>query len=90
MRPRSISSTPCLVPQPVSFNVSRIPDIETSGKDTGSEAEARPMAPPHKTTQTRNDASTASHSLQLMAEEFRKICKPQIQKLGVGIQPVPC
>ena len=29
----------------------------------------------------RNDASITSHSLQLMAEEFRKICKPQIQKL---------
>ena len=30
---------------------------------------------------TREDASIASHSLQLMAEEFRKICEPKIQKL---------
>ena len=29
----------------------------------------------------REDASIALHSLQLMAEEFRKICKPKIQKL---------
>ena len=27
------------------------------------------------------DASMASHSLQLVAEEFRKICEPKIQKL---------
>ena len=27
------------------------------------------------------DASVASHSLQLVAEEFRKICEPKIQKL---------
>ena len=27
------------------------------------------------------DASMASHSLQLAAEEFRKICKPKVQKL---------
>ena len=32
VRPGSVSSTPCLVPQPVSFDVSRIPDSETSGK----------------------------------------------------------
>ena len=30
------------------------------------------------------DASMASHSLQLAAEEFRKICKPKIQKLKGG------
>ena len=38
VRPGSVSSTPRLVPQPVSFDVSRIPDSETSGKDTDSEA----------------------------------------------------
>ena len=37
----SISSTPHLVPQPVSFNVSRFPNSEMSGKDTDSEAEVR-------------------------------------------------
>ena len=34
---------------------------------------------------TREDASIASHSLQLVAEEFRKICEPKIQKLKSGI-----
>ena len=29
----------------------------------------------------RQDASITSDSLQLVAEEFRKICKPKIQKL---------
>ena len=42
MRPRLVSSTPCLVPQPVSFDLSGISDTETSGKDTDSEAEGRP------------------------------------------------
>ena len=42
VRPWLVSSTPCLVPQPVSFDLSRIPDTETSGEDTNSEAEVRP------------------------------------------------
>ena len=82
----SVSSTPRLVPQPVSFNVSRIPNSETSGKDTGSEAEIRLRTPHIRNKRMREnasmmDASMASHSLQLVAEEFRKICKPKIQKL---------
>ena len=77
----SISSTPHLVPQPVSFDVSRIPDSETSGKDTDSEAETRPRTPYQKMKRMREDASIALHSLQLMAEEFRKIHEPKIQKL---------
>ena len=32
----------------------------------------------------REDASIASHGLQLAAEEFRKICKLKIQKLKGG------
>ena len=40
-----ISSRPHLVPQPVSFNVSGIPDSKTSGKDTDSKAEIRPRTP---------------------------------------------
>ena len=81
VRPSSLSSTPCLVPQPVSFDMSRIPDTETSGKDMDSEAEVRPKTPHQKVKRMWNGASIASHSLQLMAEEFRKICKPKIQKL---------
>ena len=42
VRPVLVSSTPQLVPQPVSFDLSGIPDTETSGKDTDSEAEGRP------------------------------------------------
>ena len=84
MRLGSISSTPHLVPQPVSFDVSRIPDSKTSGKDTDSEAEIRPRTPHPRVKRMRKDASIALHSLQLMAEEFRKICKPKIQKLKSG------
>ena len=80
VRVGSISSMPHLVPQPLSFNVSRIPDSETSGKDTGNEAEVRPRTPQQKVQRTREDASMALHSLELMAEEFRKICEPKIQK----------
>ena len=80
----SLSSTPCLVPQPVSFDVSRIPDSETSGKDTDSEAEVRPRTPHIRNKRMREDASMASHSFQLVAEEFRKICEPKIQKLKGG------
>ena len=65
VRPGSISSTPHLVPQPVSFNVSRIPDSETSSKDTDSEAEVRPRTPQQKVKRMREDASIALHSLQL-------------------------
>ena len=37
-----LASTPHLVPQPVSSNLSEIPDAETSGKDTDSEGEGMP------------------------------------------------
>ena len=89
VRPGSVSSTPHLVPQPVSFDVLQIPNSETSGKDTDSEAEVRPRTPHMRNKRTREDASMmdasmASHSLQLAAEEFRKICKPKIQKLKGG------
>ena len=82
----SVSSTRRLVPQPVFFDVSQIPDSETSGKDTDSEAEVRPRTPHIRNKRTREDASRmdasmASHSLQPAAEEFRKICEPKIQKL---------
>ena len=77
----SVSSTPHLVPQPVSFNVSRIPNSKTSGKDTDSEAEIRLRTPHPKIKRTREDASIVLHSLQLMAEEFRKIHQLKIQKL---------
>ena len=80
----SVSSMPHLVPQPVSFNVSRIPNSETSRKDTDSEAETRPKIPYQKIKRRREDAPIASHSLQLTAEEFRKICKPKIQQLKGG------
>ena len=80
VRLRSISSTPHLVPQPVSFNVSRIPNIETSGKDTDSEAKVRLRTPHQKVERMREDDTIAFHSLQLTAEEVRKISEPKIQK----------
>ena len=84
VRLESVSSTACLVPQPVSFNVLGIPNSETSGKDTDSEAEIRPRTPHPGVKRMREDASIALHSLQLVAEEFRKMCKPKIQKLNGG------
>ena len=84
VRPGSISSTTHLVPQPVSFDVSRIPDSETSGKDTDSEVEVRPRTPQQQVKRMREDASMALHSLQLVAGEFRKTCEPKIQKLKGG------
>ena len=67
VRPGSISSMPNLVPQPVSLDVSKIPNSETSGKNTDSEAEVRIRTPQQKVKRMREDASIASHSLQLMA-----------------------
>ena len=66
--------------------MSQIPNSETSGKDTDSEAEVRPRTSHVRNKRMREDASRmdtsmASHSLQLVAEEFRKICEPKIQKL---------
>ena len=79
-----ISSVPSLGLQPVSFDVSRIPDSKTSGKDTNSKAETRPRTSHPKIKRMREDASIASHSLQLAAEEFRKIHELKIQKLKDG------
>ena len=84
MRLGSVSSTPHLVPPRVSLDVSQIPNSETSGKDTYSEAEVRPRTPLAKIKRMREDASMASHSLQQAAEEFRNIHKPKIQKLKGG------
>ena len=75
-----MSSTPHLVPQPVSFNLSEIPDTETSGKGTDSEVEGMPNMgtssdlTPHswKMRRAKQDASIVMHSLQLVAEEFKK------------------
>ena len=63
----SVSSTPHLVPQPVSFDKLQIPDSKTPGKDTDSKAEVRPRTPHAKIKRMREDASMASHSLQLVA-----------------------
>ena len=96
MRPRLVSSTPHLVPQPESFNLTGIPNTETSGNDTDSEAEGRPNVgtrsglTPYHQKRTRQDASITMHSLQLAAEEFQKIPKLKIQKMKADIQPMPC
>ena len=80
MRPGSVSSMPHLVPQPVSF-VLRIPNSKTSGKDTDSGGEVKVRTPHKKVKGMMEDTCMALHSLQLMAEEFRKIHKLKIQKL---------
>ena len=92
MRPRSVSSTPHLVPQPVAFNLSGIPNTKTSGKDTDSEAEGMPNVgtrsgptPQHqKFRRAKQDAFIMMHGLQLVAEKIRQICEPKIQKLKGG------
>ena len=63
VRPRSVSSTPHVVPQPVSFDVLQIPNSETSGKDTDSEAEVRPRTPHAKIKRMREDASMMDASM---------------------------
>ena len=83
VRPRLVSSTPSLVPQPVSLNLSKIPDIETSGKDMDSEAEVRPKTQHHKMKRMMQDASISLYSLQLqchvnlqsMAYRCRDVCE---------------
>ena len=90
VRPGSISSTPYLVPQPVSLNVSRIPNSETSGKDTDSKAKVRIRTPHQKVKRMREDTSIALNSLRLVAEEFRKIHNPKYKSLRVDTQPMPC
>ena len=78
--PRLVSSTPHLVPQPVAFDLSEIPNIKTSGKDTNNKAEGRTnvgtrsgLTPSHqKIKRMRQDASITMYSLQLVAEEFKK------------------
>ena len=63
VRPGSVSSTPHLVPQPVSFDVLQIPDSKTSGKDTDSEAEVRPRTPHIRNKRMREDASRMDASM---------------------------
>ena len=78
MRPRLVSSTPHLGPSASTFGLSGISNTKISGKDTDSEVEGRPnvgtrlgLTPYHQIIrQTRQDVSTATHSLQLAAEEF--------------------
>ena len=65
VRPGSVSSTPHLVPQPVSFDTSWIPYSETSGKDMDSKAEVRPRTPHVKIKRTREDASMMDASMAL-------------------------
>ena len=55
-----------------------------SGKDMDNKAEVMLKTSYQKVKRMKNDASITSHSLQLMAEEFRKIHKPKIQRLKVG------
>ena len=56
--------------------------METSGKDTDSEAKGiqNTGMRPHR-RRAKQDASIAMQSLQLAAEEFRKFCKPKIPNL---------
>ena len=92
IRTRSVTSTPHLLPQMVSFNLSWIPDTETSGKDTDSEAEGMTnvgtrsgLTAHHQTIRrAKQDVYIMMQSLQLVIEELRKICKPKFQKLKDG------
>ena len=81
-----------LGPSTCILNLSGIPDTETSGKDTDSEAEGMSnmdtrfgLTPHHqKMRRAKQDASIVMHSLQLVAEELRKIHKLKIWELNGG------
>ena len=83
-----VSLTPHFIPQPIPFNLSEIPNTETSCKDTDTEAEGIPntgirfgLTLNSQRRRAKQDASIAMYSLQPAAEEFRKIHKPKIPKL---------
>ena len=84
-------STPHSSPQIISFNISKLPDSGSSGKDTESKAEEMHNAgtesklsahPPR--LRAKHEVSMVAQSLQLATEEFRKIHKPKISKLKDG------
>ena len=96
VRPGLLSSTLCLVLQSVS-NLSGIPDSETSGKDTDSETDGRPKAgtrsglsPHQRIRRVRQDTSITVHSLQLVTEEFRKICYQKYKNVKADTEPMSC
>ena len=58
----TVSSMPCVVPQPVSFDVSRISNSKTSRKDTNTEAEIRQGTPHPSVKRMMEDASIVLQS----------------------------
>ena len=84
-----MTSTLHLVPQPITFNLSEIPDTEPSPKDTTNEAEGiqtmgtRSRLIPNP--QRKRDKQDTSVALQLEAEVFSKITRLNISKIKVWI-----
>ena len=70
VRPVSESLTPNLVPQPISFNLSGIPNTETSGKDTDSEADGRPNLG------TRSGLTPHQKGKRMRQDGFHHIAQP--------------
>ena len=94
--PEPVSSTPCVRLHPSTVDLSGVSSTKTSDKETEDElmgnyhpqvknfeGGARP-----KTTQpvvrTKQGKSTAAHSPQTVAEEFKKMREPKISKLKGG------
>ena len=93
----SVSSIPCLIHQPVSFNLSEIPEPETSDKDTDREGERvqnpnirSRLAAYLQCRRTKQDTFHAMHSLQLAPDEFKRIHEPKMAKLMINTQLMPC
>ena len=79
VRPALVSSTPHLVPQPVSFDLSGITNTETSWKDKDSEAEGRPnigtrsgLTHTKKSRRMRQDASITKTACNSWLKNFKR------------------
>ena len=94
--PEPVSSTPCVRLHPSTVDLSGISSPETSDKETEDElirnyhpqvknfeGGARPKTV-HPVVRTKQEKSTAAHSLQIVAEEFKKIRELKISKLKGG------
>ena len=94
--PEHVSSTPCVRLHPSTVDLSGVSSTETSDKETEDElignyhprvknfeGGARPKTV-HPVVRTKQEKSKAAHSLQTVAEEFKKMREPKISKLKGG------
>ena len=75
---------PHLVPQPVSFNVSRTPNGETSGKDTYSEAKIMMRTPHQKVKKNEGRCFHCLTVFSLWLKSFERSANQKYKKLKGG------